>query len=72
MQTAKSDDLLSRAELADRLRVMPSTVGRWTRLGRIPARRLSSKVVRYDLAAVLSALDAHQQGANDREVNHAS
>jgi predicted site-specific integrase-resolvase len=61
MQTAKFEDLLSRAELATRLGVRPTTIGRWTRSGRIPARRLSPKVVRYDLAAVLAALEGHSE-----------
>ena len=71
MQTAKSEDLLSRAELAARLGVTPTTIGRWTRLGRIPARQLSPKVVRYDLSAVLAALEAHR-APRSQEVIHAS
>jgi excisionase family DNA binding protein len=66
MQTAKFEDLLSRAELATRLGVRPTTIGRWTRSGRIPARRLSPKVVRYNLSAVLAALEGQPQ-AQGRE-----
>lgn len=66
MTPAKPDDLLTREQLANRLGVRPGTVGRWTRTGRIPARRLSPKVVRYDLAAVLAALEPRQQ-ADGRE-----
>lgn len=61
MQTA--NDLLTRTELATRLKVRPTTIGWWTRTGLIPARRLSPKVVRYDLAAVLAALEAHHEAA---------
>jgi len=49
-------ELLTADELASRLQVRPSTVRRWTREGRIPTVRLSQKVVRYDLVAVVSAI----------------
>lgn len=58
MPTANPDDLLPRAELAARLGVRPTTISRWTRAGRIPARRLSRKILRYDLADVLAALES--------------
>jgi len=45
MQTIR-DDLLTATELADRLRVKPSTVLDWQRAGRIPAIRLSHKILR--------------------------
>ena len=67
MPTAMPDDLLTRAELAARLGVRPTTIGQWTRTGRIPARRLTPKVVCYDLAAVLAALETRHQAAG-REV----
>jgi excisionase family DNA binding protein len=63
MPSERPDDILTRAELAARLGVRPDTIGRWTRSGRIPARRLSPKVVRYDLAAVLAALEARDEAA---------
>lgn len=50
--------LLTTKELADLLRVRPDTIKLWTRKGMIPARRLSYKVIRYELAAVLSALES--------------
>ncbi len=50
------DELLTADGLARRLQVRPSTIQRWARQGRIPAVRLSPKVVRYDLAAVVRAL----------------
>lgn len=55
---AKPDDLLTAAELAERLRVKPRTILGWYRRGRIPARKLSPKVLRFDLAEVVAALEA--------------
>ena len=52
-------ELLDRVEVARRLGVAPSTVGVWTREGRIPAIRLSPKVVRYLWSDVLRALREH-------------
>jgi len=49
-------ELLTTGELAIRLRVRPRTVQHWARSGRIPAVRLSAKVVRYYFDAVLRAL----------------
>ena len=58
-------DGVQRAEaLAERLHVRPSTISRWTRRGKIPVMRLTPKVIRYDLAAVLSALT--EQCAEER------
>jgi hypothetical protein len=59
-------ELLTRADLAARLGVRPHTIGIW-RAGRIPARRLSPKVVRYDLDAVLRALEARQTQTPPRQ-----
>jgi excisionase family DNA binding protein len=61
METAR-DDLLTAAELADRLRVRPSTILEWQRSGRIPSIRLSHKVLRFDLTAVLAALKSPTSG----------
>jgi len=49
-------DLLTAEELADRLRLRPGTVRRWSRRGRIPVVKLSPKVIRYDFLAVIDAL----------------
>ena len=57
MQNRPPDDLLTSAELAARLGIRPATVLEWHRKGRIPVRRLSPKVLRFDLAEVLAALD---------------
>ena len=51
-------DLLTSAELAERLGVKPGTILGWHRLGRIPARRLSHKVLRFSLPDVVAALEA--------------
>ena len=48
--------LLTAEELAERLKIQPSTVRRWSRDGRIPTVRLSPKVVRYDYDAVVETL----------------
>lgn len=45
-------------ELAEALRVCPATIRRWTSSGRIPCIRLSRRIVRYDLAAVIRALSS--------------
>jgi predicted site-specific integrase-resolvase len=60
---AATSDLLTRAELADRLKVGPRTVGRWYQSGRIPGRKLSYKVVRFCLPDVLTALESQQRAA---------
>jgi len=54
-------ELLTAEELAGRLQVRPSTIRRWAREGRIPTKRLTSKVVRYDLAAVVQAMSKGQE-----------
>ena len=54
----QATELLTTQELATRLRVSPETVRGWARRGLIPTLRISPKVIRYDLAAVLAALSA--------------
>lgn len=49
--------LLTARELAAELGVGWETVLRWARAGRIPAVRLSARVVRFELAAVLEAVE---------------
>ncbi len=62
-------ELLTANELADRLHLRPSTIRRWAREGRIPAVRVTAKVVRYDLVEVVRAVRAGQesQGVADAE-----
>lgn len=45
-------ELVTAKELADRLRLRPSTIKRWAQEGFIPSLRLSGKVVRFDPEAV--------------------
>ena len=52
----RRDDLLTATELAERLRVKPSTVLDWQRSGRIPSIRLSHKILRFNLGDVVAAL----------------
>lgn len=49
-------ELLTAAQLAERLKVRPSTVREWAKTGRIPEIRISAKVRRFDLAEVDAAL----------------
>jgi excisionase family DNA binding protein len=51
-----SDSLLTAEEMAEVLNVRPSTVLLWARRNRIPAVRLSPKVVRFNKSAVLAAV----------------
>ena len=56
-----ADELLTASELAHRLRVKPGTVRTWARQGRIPAVRITAKVVRYDFSEVVKSLQ-HRDG----------
>jgi excisionase family DNA binding protein len=69
MQLVHPSDLLTAAELADRLGVKPGTILVWHRQGKIPARKLSHKVLRFDLRDVLTALESPQE-APGQEVRH--
>ena len=62
-------DLLTAEELAERLHVRPSTVREWARRGKIPTVRLSPKVVRYDLSAVVESVGQARRKA--KGVQHA-
>lgn len=50
------NELLTRKELATRLRLQPDTIRLWTRDGILPAIRITGKVIRYELAEVEQAL----------------
>ena len=56
-------ELLTAVELAARLRVRPDTIRDWSRRGLIPTYRISPKVIRYDLAAVIESLGEPQNGS---------
>jgi excisionase family DNA binding protein len=60
-------ELLTKQEIAARLRVSPATILEWVHCGRIPAVRVNARVLRYDEAAVLDALRRPVGGANDPE-----
>ena len=49
--------LLSQRELAEALNVCPESVSRWTKAKLIPVYRINKTFVRYDLSAVLSAIE---------------
>ena len=57
MHEVRPDELLTAAELAERLGVKPGTILGWHRMGRIPARKLSNKVLRFSLPKVVAALE---------------
>ena len=62
------NDLMSAQQLAKRLGVKPSTVRRWFRAGLIPAKRLTPKVIRFNLDEVVTSLQDRQplqQEGND-------
>jgi excisionase family DNA binding protein len=59
MSDVRKYDLLTAAEVAERLGVKPGTILGWYRMGRIPARRLSHKVLRFNLDDVVTALENH-------------
>ena len=56
------DSCLTAAELARHLRVTTPTVLRWHRAGKIPAVRITAKVLRFDLTDVLTALKRPDTG----------
>jgi excisionase family DNA binding protein len=55
-----SDDLLTTAEAARMLRVSQKTIGRWVRLGQLPAVRLPSGQLRIKRAEVDRLLASDQ------------
>jgi DNA-binding transcriptional MerR regulator len=57
MLSVRTEDLLTAGELANRLKVQPSTVLNWARRGVIPKKRLSHKVHRFSLRDVVNALE---------------
>jgi hypothetical protein len=57
MSNVEHDDLLTASELASRLGVRPGTILGWHRDKRIPARKLSHKVLRFSLPDVVAALE---------------
>jgi excisionase family DNA binding protein len=62
----KRDEFLTARQLAGLLQVSESTVRRLAREGRIPSVRLTSRLMRFHLASVMSALDGTRQKARPR------
>ena len=52
----ETTELITADELAERLRVRPGTIRRWTCEGIIPAVRISRKVIRYNPTHVVTTL----------------
>ena len=65
MQLVYSCDLLTAAALGEHLGVKPRTILGWHREGKIPSRRLSHKVLRFNLRDVLTALETHKQAGHE-------
>lgn len=59
-------ELLTVNEMAERLRVRPATLQRWERDGRVPAVRITPKVIRFDPAAVVESLEKSDERRADR------
>ena len=64
--TDKRDEFLTARQLAAILQVSESTVRRLAREGRIPSIRLTSRLLRFHLQSVTSALDGTQQKTRTR------
>jgi Helix-turn-helix domain len=60
MEMIRADDLMTAKELAAHFGVKPGTILGWHREGKIPARKLSHKVLRFNLRDVLAALAASE------------
>jgi excisionase family DNA binding protein len=60
------EDLMTAAEIGERLGVTAGTVLKWHRDGRIPCRKLSHKVLRFRLSEVVEALESHENGSDER------
>ena len=50
------NELIDRYDLAERLGVSADTISKWARQGRIPAIRITRKVLRYDYDGIVEAL----------------
>lgn len=61
------EEFLTSRQLAEFLQVSESTVRRLAREGRIPVVRLTPRLARYQLSAVLRALDGDRQPRPRRE-----
>jgi len=66
----KREEFLTARQLAELLQVSESTVRRLAREGRIPAVRLTSRLIRFQRSAVLHALNGTQQKSRPRRPTH--
>ena len=64
--TDKREEFLTARQLAALLQVSESTVRRLAREGRIPSVRLTSRLMRFHLSSVMSALDGTQTKTRTR------
>ena len=55
--------LITTAELAERFQVTPTTIRQWVRDRRIPAIKVSRRIIRFDLQDVLATLKASTTSA---------
>ena len=56
-------DLLTAAQVAERLQIKTETILVWYRKGRIPGHRLSHRTLRFRFADVFTALEADRSRA---------
>ena len=56
MRQIMSTELLTAEEIAEKLKITPSTITMWGRQRKIPRVKVSHKIIRYDLEAVQNAL----------------
>lgn len=69
---ARREEFLTARQLADFLQVSESTVRKLSREGRIPVVRLTPRLARYHLPAVLRALDGDTPGKQKRAARQAN
>ena len=69
--TEKREEFLTARQLAGLLQVSESTVRRLAREGRIPSVRLTSRLLRFHLPAVLAALDGTNSKTRAQRRTHA-
>ena len=68
-QDGKREEFLTARQLAKILQVSESTVRRLAREGRIPSIRLTSRLLRFHLQSVMSALDGTQTKTRTRRTH---
>jgi excisionase family DNA binding protein len=55
-------DLMTAEQIGSKLAVKPSTIYRWARAGRIPAIRMTDRVIRFSYQSVLAAFQNSMGG----------